>query len=560
MDYSKHLQESEVDILKKINSEIDKNEDKDKVLIVALNKIDQAFRDAGGNRNFIRIAEFIRNELKRMGFKHVIVIPTSALWYFYGMYVKQRYTNIYIKDLTEIEAKSDEENDIITEVENAGNSLRRQMGIKNPTIDDLIAFTNFDVFQDILFSFSRSRVYYSKIWGFTVDIQNNIYYMTNLLKGLTAEVLEKKETFGKIYSQFLDVINSQEKKNDFIDNFRKRFSSEVGKVSKDMIEKIREQVDDILKVHDEFIKYLEKLVELEDKKYGVETSGILINLYKNIKMKLDENKLNEEDVEELLALYRQRLEENQNDLQLRIESTINYLDIRIKEISNLYSKNIEEFKDQLNSAIENFKKEISERYNIDIKELDFLPTVPEFVVELPEYFADELKKVLKILISDILEEESKVQEKLDKEDSKRKMAIGGTATGLAISLFNPLVGLTIGGYSIYKLLTSHTKDAVKDYINEAYRNRARLQREIEEKLRNLEKMINKQINNVIDKLENEAEEKYKQFLDTVERPASEISEFLKKKKEEQEVILAFLNYIRSDILDFENNFLEIVKV
>jgi F0F1-type ATP synthase membrane subunit b/b' len=469
------------------------------------------------------------------------------------MYVKQRYTNVYIKDLDfdEIETKSNEENDIMTVIENAGINLRRQMGIKNPTIDDLIAFTNFDVFQDILFSFSRSRVYYSKIWGFTVDIQNNTRYVTNLLKGLTTEALEKKETFGKIYSQFLDVIKSQKEKNDFIENFRKRFSSEIERVSKAMIEPISEQANVILKVHDDFIGYLEKLVELEEKKYGVETSGISDNLYKNIKMKFDENKLNEEDVEELLALYGQRLEEARKDLQLRIESSINDLDIKIKEISNLYNKIMEEFKDQLNSAIENFKKEISERYNIDIKELDFLPTVPEFVVELPEYFVNELKKEFKILISN-----------LDEEDTKRKIEMGSAATtALRLAfLLNPWVALPFVPYGLNKLLTSHPKDDVKKYIYEAYRNKARLQLEIEEKLRNLEKMINKQIKNVINKLENEAEEKYKQFLNTIEKPASKVEEFLKQEKDKHEAILAFLNYIEPDILNFEKKFLEIVKV
>jgi ribosome recycling factor len=394
--------------------------------------------------------------------------------------------------------------------------------------------------------------------------------MTNLLKGLTAEALEKKETFGKIYSQFLDVINSQEKKNDFIENFRKRFSSEVEKVSKDMIKQIREQVDIILKVHDDFIKDLENLVELEDKKYGVETSGILGKLYKNIKMKLDENKLKEKVVELLSVYYEQKLKKAGKDLQLGIESTINYLDIRIKEISNLYNKSMEEFKDQLNSAIENFKKEISEKYKIDKKDLGFLPTVPEFVVELPEDFVNELKKELRELVSNILEELSKLQEKVNEEDTKRKIAsgvtaIGAAALGVASFFFKPLIVLRplVGPLvvdSLVELLKSPTKDAVKEYIREANENKAKLQRAIEEKLRNVKEIINKQIKEVINKLENEANEKYKQFLNTIEKPASEVLEFLKQEKDKQEVILAFLNYIKPDILNFEKKFLEIVKV
>ncbi|PMP88028.1 MAG: hypothetical protein C0172_03500, partial [Caldisphaera sp.] len=151
MDYSKHLQDSEVDILKKIQSEIDENYTKDKVLIVALNKIDLAFSDAGTSRNIVRISEFIRNELRNIGFKHVIVIPISAMWYFYGTYIKQHYPNINeIKDLADVIPNSPEETDIITVVENTGNNLRRQVGIKNPTINDLIAFTNFEIFQNIL--------------------------------------------------------------------------------------------------------------------------------------------------------------------------------------------------------------------------------------------------------------------------------------------------------------------------------------------------------------------------------------------------------------------------
>ncbi|MGC8942056.1 MAG: hypothetical protein ACP5KF_05270, partial [Sulfurihydrogenibium sp.] len=110
--------------------------------------------------------------------------------------------------------------------------------------------------------------------------------------------------------------------------------------------------------------------------------------------------------------------------------------------------------------------------------------------------------------------------------------------------------------------TSHTntKDAVKEYLREANKDKERLQLEIEKKLSDLEKMIDKQIKNVINKLENEAEEKYKQFLDTVEKPASKVEEFLKQEKDKQEVILAFLNYIKPDILNFEKKFSKIVKV
>ncbi|MGC8985050.1 MAG: hypothetical protein ACP5JZ_07460, partial [Thermosulfidibacteraceae bacterium] len=104
------------------------------------------------------------------------------------------------------------------------------------------------------------------------------------------------------------------------------------------------------------------------------------------------------------------------------------------------------------------------------------------------------------------------------------------------------------------------KDDFKKFIYEANKDKERLQLEIEKKLSDLEKMINKQIKEVINKLENEADEKYKQFLNTIEKPASEVLEFLEQEKDKQEVILAFLNYIKSDILDFENKFLEIVKV
>ncbi|MGC8825366.1 MAG: hypothetical protein ACP5PZ_12390, partial [Bacteroidales bacterium] len=99
-----------------------------------------------------------------------------------------------------------------------------------------------------------------------------------------------------------------------------------------------------------------------------------------------------------------------------------------------------------------------------------------------------------------------------------------------------------------------------EYIREANENKAKLQLEIEKKLNDLEKRINEQIKEVINKLENEAEGKYKQFLNTVEKPASEVLKFLKQEKDKQEVILAFLNYIRPDILNFENKFSEIVKV
>ncbi|MGC8789882.1 MAG: hypothetical protein ACP5QM_08260, partial [Caldisericum sp.] len=163
-------------------------------------------------------------------------------------------------------------------------------------------------------------------------------------------------------------------------------------------------------------------------------------------------------------------------------------------------------------------------------------------MELSEDFVNELKKELRELISDVLEEESKLQEKLDEEYKKRKRAIGtaivdtigAVVLRLAPFFFKQLSGLRISVVDLYinrlfeLLEKSPVKDAVNEYIREYNEERPRLQLEVEEKLKNLEKIIDKQIKEVINELKNEADEKYEQFLNAVEKPASEVLKFLKQ--------------------------------
>lgn len=82
IDYSKHLQESEVNYLKDIRENFEKQK-KHASLIITVNKLDLRYTSEN-DKCVIRILDFIRNKLIRIApeFRDCIVIGTSALTYF----------------------------------------------------------------------------------------------------------------------------------------------------------------------------------------------------------------------------------------------------------------------------------------------------------------------------------------------------------------------------------------------------------------------------------------------------------------------------------------------
>ena len=97
VDYTKYAQSSEVELLKKIKDSFEK---KGKIysLVCAVNKLDMMYLDTDTEKIKVRVSYFMERKLRELGFKNFVVVPISAIIYFYLIKIAE-----YISEIKEVE-------------------------------------------------------------------------------------------------------------------------------------------------------------------------------------------------------------------------------------------------------------------------------------------------------------------------------------------------------------------------------------------------------------------------------------------------------------------------
>ena len=155
VDYSKYAQDSEIELLEKVVEGF-KKRGKEDTLIIAVNKLDLMYQDEDTEKIKIRVADFIRKKLQELGIEEPIVLPITALIYFYAKKLEKVFPEIKNTDnlrmfflekeeeLIEDEEEFQISEEVLQTISNFVGYLRSVQKIKYPKYDDLIAATGFE--------------------------------------------------------------------------------------------------------------------------------------------------------------------------------------------------------------------------------------------------------------------------------------------------------------------------------------------------------------------------------------------------------------------------------
>ena len=382
IDYTKYAQQSEVDLLESIREEF---KNRDMVLICAVNKIDEVFSDADSEKMPIRIADFIRAKYKSMGYRNIIVIPISAMTYFYMQKLADRFPEVKGEDFAGaleriksiIKAKEESQKEYKTYlafIRGIAGSLETIYDIE-VSYESIINFSGFELFrryvEQVVFSKAEvDRVYnvITKIGIHYNAIKNEIENRLNILKShkssienLSKEIEEfEKEDLKDIKQEIESLIEKlkgkeKELKKDVRSTLKKSFKrveNNSKKALKNNLKEIRnkfsndDKYKDIISNSSTLDKFLEEfrksLLEV-----FLRSTGLGKHIKDGINALLEEISKQNEDINKEIE-----------DLINKLREKVLHLNKKAKEILHGEDKAIEEeeFKDMLSLPI--FKPEI----------------------------------------------------------------------------------------------------------------------------------------------------------------------------------------------------------
>ncbi len=476
IDYTKYAQQSEVDLLESIREEF---KNRDMVLICAVNKIDQVFNDADSEKMPIRIADFIRAKYKSMGYRNIIVIPISAMTYFYMQKLANRFPEVKGEDFAGaleriksiIKAKEEPQKEYKTYlafIRNIAGSLETIYDIE-VSYESIIKFSGFELFrryvEQVVFSKAEvDRVYnvITKIGIHYNAIKNEIENRLNILKrhkssieNLSKEIeeFEKKDLkdIKQEIESLIEELQGKEKElkkavRSILKSSFKRAERNSKEALKNNLKEIRDKFsnDDKYKdiisnrtTPDEFLEeFRESLLEVVEN--SLRSTGLEEHIKDGIDALLEEiSKQNEDinkEIEDLINKLREKVlhlnkkakeilygedkaieEEFKDMLSLPIFKP----EISLSEIESLIEIILEDYK---NMSVDTFASDFTEKVNMETKGfinwLRKLFLKEDIVRELKEYFGREFEEI-KDKIEDIHENYiGELEDKLEEEIDK----------------------------------------------------------------------------------------------------------------------------------------------
>ena len=412
VDYSKYAQQSEVDILNEIR-DIFTHQDKKYSLIGVINKIDLMFQDANVEHSIVKISDFMFEKFKELGFQQFMVIPTTAMMYFYLNEISKMFPEIknqedarkYIDNILDekFDQLSSEMKTYLTTVLNYSNSLRNVFGReKKLTFDELIRLTNFSMVIKYITYIFENKAQVEKEYSYAKTISTTsttIFNELNSSKVLLAEELDRIiEAIREFESE---TSNIGEEFSKLVGDKKSEFSKELKETKEELIKKIKLSVDDATKrkweaIRNEFWNWFNRVVN------GEEESTVF------------EPTLDFSDLENIIS---NNLETTKND----IAESVKKINLALNET---ISKDYEKFK----QAVDSLNKELSDilcnqneenallevpnidlTLNIEVLLQQFIEQIPDVQYQKVDITGDlEMKNPIVLIGIKILKEFSKM--------------------------------------------------------------------------------------------------------------------------------------------------------
>ncbi len=208
MDYSKHLQDIELKLLKEIADTVKKIKEtgeESPAILCLINKIDVMEHDMATIKIPLRIAHFIKNKLHNLGLpeEKIIVIPVSAKLFSEVKQIEEAYPSFTraqdVESFLKKIKKGSLNNHTLKFLQDAIDALKTVHEIETVSYHNLLEFSNFPAVIEFVKFWKRFRKYVkttslSVIWVY----ENLISELENLLAEWMDSTVEIAETLNKI--------------------------------------------------------------------------------------------------------------------------------------------------------------------------------------------------------------------------------------------------------------------------------------------------------------------------------------------------------------------------
>ncbi len=229
MDYSKYMQQSEIELLKVVKKKFDESETA-KLFMIALNKIDLMLSDVSTVYSIPRLTDFIVNKLNLLGHDNVVVIPISALIFFYLQKLGEEYPNLrktsnFYADLTKIfyapefEHMDRETQVYIQTLISYINSLRKLFDReKILNFEDVEKGTNFKVFKGYLLYILEKKAILEKRYSIALKIIEELLNLMKEIKKESTDLIQETFAIKKDMKEIESLLNDLHNKHEEFDS------------------------------------------------------------------------------------------------------------------------------------------------------------------------------------------------------------------------------------------------------------------------------------------------------------------------------------------------------
>ncbi len=352
IDYTKYAQDTEMKLFEDIKKEFEKLQ-KNHTFICLINKIDTIFQDESAEKVTVRIADFMENKLKSLGYSNFVVIPISAMMYFYTNKIASRYQDIMnckdvVSFLQDLVKRDDIRNDetyrtFIRNVQNLANNIY-DMHNRDITYNDLIKFTNMDFLIKYLNFVIQNKADIEKTWSIIASIDSSI---NNVFNNLNIRRKTLKQHIEEIKKAFDDFMNGVYK--DIERNIEDNVIAEI--------DKMKYEIYDNITVHIFFA------IKENKQRHEVKISSEINNAKVDIAKYIEDLKAGEMDINVFDYIVNERIKMIKVDIEL-IKDTFLNKELFIGPIKNKTQK----INEELSILSNNFKESIS-KLNQQIKNI-----------------------------------------------------------------------------------------------------------------------------------------------------------------------------------------------
>lgn len=500
VDYSKYAQESEIALLSKIKEVFDK-QGKKHSLVGVINKIDLMFADANTEHIIPRVSDFIYERFRELGFERFMVIPTTAMVYFYLNKLAEKFPELreaqdFRKAISEIQEGatfydlSYEIQTYITVVANYTNSLRMTHG-KIFTFEDVNNLTNFPVVKKYISYVYESKAKVEKRYAVAKSIELRATTISNEINASKLLLSQEVGIIAEAIKDFEERTKEIGEKFDFaIENVEKSFAEKVKESLTEISKKLGDNFEYFLTGHERF------------------------NAFK---------KMLQEELEEICKEPWDRKDAllNMSELTYEVRATI---DGHLNNFISALKPALFDLTQQLNSALnEDHEVFVSavESLNNKLSDIGIVSQEDGQIFELPKI---ELKVDLEHVVEEFAERIPKVGEILipvsDALKERNLLAI------ILDILFKPIEDVKVYKYTeeALKLKTYELLDVLRDKLN-------KLRKYIEEELSKLMEQMSSMIKEELDEKKLLVEEYYASVNSAVQNLKSNLH--MEKSKKEK---------------------------